>query len=81
MSYKRFADNVPLSVDNDFVRGIGQRLESALYKGIIKSVDASESERCRRFLQETPVDASRREELTKKMERLGAAKRELLQLY
>jgi hypothetical protein len=78
VAYKRYADNVPLCVDHDFVRGLGRRIHKALYEGLIKGDESYE--RCRRFLQESSVDASRREELNTKLARLNEGKRELLQM-
>jgi hypothetical protein len=78
VAYKRYADNIPLCVDYDFVRGLGRRIHKALYEGLIKGDESYE--RCRRFLQESSVDASRREELNTKLARLNEGKRELLQM-
>ena len=78
VAYKRFADNIPLAVDHDFVRGLGRRIHKALYEGLIKGNDSYE--RCKRFLQESAVDASRREELNTKLARLNDGKRELMMM-
>ncbi|KAH8110473.1 P-loop containing nucleoside triphosphate hydrolase protein [Phellopilus nigrolimitatus] len=80
VSYKRFVDNVPLAIDYDFVQGLGRDIQDALYKSIIQgSGDARE--RCKAFLQESPLVSAQRENLQRRYERLEIAKGELMGIW
>ncbi|KAF8216900.1 hypothetical protein K438DRAFT_2007645 [Mycena galopus ATCC 62051] len=77
VAYKRIADNVPLAIDHELVRGVGRDLLPALYRGL--GVNGSDGTRiCREFAQESPSVAGKREELVKRLERLESASRELV---
>ena len=82
VSYKRFTDMVPMTIDQELLRGLdwNRGVHSALVEGL--EVTGAESfERSRSFLQEPPDIQSRREDLMKKLERLRLAKRELQNLF
>lgn len=68
---------VPTAIDNEAVRGLERNLEQVLRDGLqLTGTDAHE--RCAAMLQEAPVVAARRSELTRKLDRLRTAKVELL---
>ncbi|KAI6128075.1 P-loop containing nucleoside triphosphate hydrolase protein [Pisolithus croceorrhizus] len=76
VAYKRFVDMVPLAVDYEMVRGMERGLDQALLEGLqITGEDAHQ--RCTAMLQEPAAIASKRQELSKKLERLRAARTEL----
>ncbi|KAL4066185.1 P-loop containing nucleoside triphosphate hydrolase protein [Scleroderma citrinum] len=78
VAYKRFVDMVPLAIDNEAVRGLERNLEQVLRDGLqLTGIDAHE--RCAAMLEEFPAVVARRSELTRKLERLKAAKVELRQ--
>ena len=82
VSYKRFTDMVPMTIDQELLRGLDwdRGVRTALVEGL--GVTGSDShERSRRFLQEPPDIQSRREDLEKRLERLKLAKRELQSLF
>ncbi|KAI6044500.1 P-loop containing nucleoside triphosphate hydrolase protein [Pisolithus marmoratus] len=79
VAYKRFVDMVPLAIDYEMVRGIERGLNGALLDGLqLTGEDAHE--RCAAMLQEPAAIASKRQELSKKLERLRAARTELKRL-
>ncbi|KAI6107743.1 P-loop containing nucleoside triphosphate hydrolase protein [Pisolithus croceorrhizus] len=79
VAYKRFVDMVPLAIDYEMVRGMERGLDQALLEGLhITGKDAHE--RCAAMLQEPAAIASKRLELSKKLERLRAARTELKRL-
>ncbi|KAI6119116.1 P-loop containing nucleoside triphosphate hydrolase protein [Pisolithus croceorrhizus] len=79
VAYKRFVDMVPLAIDYEMVRGLERGLNQALLEGLhITGKDAHE--RCAAMLQEPAATASRRRELSKKLERLRVARTELKRL-
>jgi len=80
VAYKRFGDNIPKQIDNDFIRGFEKDLHMTLM-GMEITVET-----CRKWLQESPANTKRREELLGKKarfesarEKLGPAVRALLQ--
>ncbi|KAK0479205.1 P-loop containing nucleoside triphosphate hydrolase protein [Armillaria novae-zelandiae] len=77
VAYKRFADNVPLVVDHDLVRGFDKGLLGMLYEklGILGE---NGKRMCSELTQENPLVVSRREELMKKLARLQSASEELM---
>ncbi|KAG5651890.1 hypothetical protein H0H81_007047 [Sphagnurus paluster] len=79
VAYKRFADNVPLAIDHELVYGIERGVLQVLNGGL--GINSIEGHRiCKDLAQENPTIAGRREELTKKLERMHAASRQLLQI-
>ncbi|KDR69882.1 hypothetical protein GALMADRAFT_145261 [Galerina marginata CBS 339.88] len=77
VAYKRFADNVPLAIDLELVRGVEQDLLPILFSGL--GINGPEGDKiCKDFAQESPQVADRRTDLLKKLERLENAHRELL---
>ncbi|KAK0499138.1 P-loop containing nucleoside triphosphate hydrolase protein [Armillaria luteobubalina] len=77
VAYKRFADNVPLAIDYDLVRGLHRGLLGTLSERL--GIYGSNGQAiCKEFAQESPQIAGRREELMKKLERLQSASEELL---
>ncbi|KAK0460501.1 P-loop containing nucleoside triphosphate hydrolase protein [Desarmillaria tabescens] len=77
VAYKRFADNIPLAIDYDLVRGVDRGLLATLSKQL-GIYGANGQAICKEFAQESPQVAGRREELTKKLERLQSASEELM---
>ena len=80
VAYKRFVDNVPMTIDRALLRGVKVDLESVLFNGL----DISGSEgynRCRLLLSEPEDVFARRNELQKKCKRLAKGKEELLQAF
>ncbi|KAI6107747.1 P-loop containing nucleoside triphosphate hydrolase protein [Pisolithus croceorrhizus] len=76
VAYKRFVDMVPLAIDYEMVRGLERGLDETLLEGLqITGKDAYE--RCVAMLQEPAAIASKRRELSMKMERLRVARTEL----
>lgn len=79
VAYKRFVDQVALTVDHGLVRGLGRELQKALFDGL--GVGGPDGYRnCQELLQEPPSTANRREELSKRRERLATARKELMEL-
>lgn len=80
MAYKRFVDNVPKVIDEQFVLGIARGLQDALASGLgLDSHDAHE--RCAKWLAEPPRVAEKREKLVARQKRLLAAQDELLDVF
>ena len=74
VAYKRFVDNVPITIDRTLLRGVKVGLESGLFNGL----DITESEgykRFRLFLSEPEDVFARRNKLQKKYNRMAKAKR------
>ena len=79
VAYKRFADNVPLVIDHELVRGIERSVLSILNTGLgINGPDGLKI--CKDLAQESHSVANRREELTKKLDSMDIASEELLKL-
>ncbi|KAI6014082.1 hypothetical protein PISMIDRAFT_212315 [Pisolithus microcarpus 441] len=79
VSYKRFVDAVCMSIDHEAVRGVERGLDRALWDGLEVTGPGAE-ERCAAMFLEPASTAGRRQELTRKLERLTMAKGELRQL-
>ena len=80
VAYKRYADNVPLAIDRDYLRAFGKGIEDHLIMALgLSSPDARE--RAQLYLQEARDVVQQREELNKRLERVENARRELLELY
>ncbi|KAL0573674.1 hypothetical protein V5O48_008286, partial [Marasmius crinis-equi] len=79
VAYKRFVDYVPSVVDYMLIRGLERDLLPAIFERLrIHSAEGPEI--CREFAEENGVIADKREELTKKLERLQVAGQELTRL-
>ncbi|EGO00516.1 hypothetical protein SERLA73DRAFT_71538 [Serpula lacrymans var. lacrymans S7.3] len=79
VSYKRFADIIPMAVDHDLVLGLEKGIQKAIIEDLqLTGPDAQE--RCRLLLQEQSSIRVRREELERKRERLNTAKEEIRHL-
>lgn len=79
VAYKRFADNIPLAIDHELVRGITRNILSILNTGL--GINGRDGLRiCKELAQENPRVSSLREELRKKLERLDDASQELLKV-
>ncbi|KAG6897505.1 hypothetical protein C0992_000935 [Termitomyces sp. T32_za158] len=79
VAYKRFADNVPLAIDHELVWGIERNALEKLNIGL--GINAKDGDQiCRDLAQESIGIALRREELTKKLERMNLAMQQLLQI-
>ncbi|KAI0042655.1 hypothetical protein FA95DRAFT_1610025 [Auriscalpium vulgare] len=80
VAYKRFVDNVPMTIDQTLLRGLSSGLEGALFNGL--GVNGPKGyENCRRLLQEPPDVMERRKELQKRQDRLLSAKDELEMVF
>jgi hypothetical protein len=51
VAYKRFSDNVPLSVDREILRGIDADIGQALFRGLGLGGESG-PQKCRELLQE-----------------------------
>ena len=70
---------VRTAIDDEAIRGLERNLEQTLRDGLqLTAPDAHE--RCALMLQELPAIAAKRQETTRKLERLQAARAELRQL-
>ena len=79
VAYKRFADNIPLAIDMELVRGVERGMLKELYSKLgITGEDGTRI--CRELAQESPQIADKRADLVKKLERLETASAQLLQL-
>ncbi|KIM36795.1 hypothetical protein M413DRAFT_448928 [Hebeloma cylindrosporum] len=79
VAYKRFADNIPLAIDDVLVRGLERGILQALYTGL--GVNGPDGHRiCKELAQESPQVSDRRLDLGKKLERLEIASEELLSI-
>lgn len=77
VAYKRFADNIPLAIDLELVRGLEQGIHSSLYTHVgVSGPDATSV--CQRMAEDFPAVARDRADLLKKLERLESASKELL---
>jgi len=80
VAYKRFVDNVPMTIDRALLRGVKVGLESVLFNDL--DISGSEGHnRCRLLLSESEDVFARRNELQKKCDRLAKGKEELLQAF
>ncbi|KAI6040078.1 P-loop containing nucleoside triphosphate hydrolase protein [Pisolithus marmoratus] len=79
VAYMRFIDMVPLAIDYEMVRGIERGLDEALLDGLQLTGDDAR-ERCAAMLRESSTTTSKRQEVSKKLERLRAARAELKRL-
>jgi len=79
VAYKRFADTVPLAIDQRYIRAFDETIQSALVTGLsISSPDARD--RCAAWLAESQAVVRQRAELLDRKTRLAEAKRELLEV-
>ncbi|KAF8911682.1 P-loop containing nucleoside triphosphate hydrolase protein [Gymnopilus junonius] len=77
VAYKRFADNVPLAIDFELVRGVERDVLMGLYASL--GVNGVNGQRiCEELAQESVQVADKRADLKKKLERLEGASGELL---
>ncbi|KAI0705266.1 P-loop containing nucleoside triphosphate hydrolase protein [Cerioporus squamosus] len=82
VAYKRFTDNIPMSIDYELVLGLDrdQALEKALRKGL--GIGGADSyAQCAEYIREPRQIGERREELLKKRERLETARRQLTEVW
>lgn len=80
VAYKRFVDNVPMSIDRTMLRGMSVGLEGALLRGL--AISAPDGyQRCRVLLSEPEDIIERRGELQKRLERLISARKELVDAF
>ena len=79
VAYKRFADSVPLAIDYEVVRGAEMGILQILYTNLeINGPDGYHI--CQELAQESSNVADKRNELSKKLERLEQASHELFSL-
>ena len=79
VAYKRFADNIPLAVDYELVQGIERDVLKILYMRL--GINGPDGQRIAKELaQESAQVADKRQDLSKKLERLQIASTELLEL-
>ncbi|KAG6850610.1 hypothetical protein C0991_000268, partial [Blastosporella zonata] len=78
-AYKRFVDNIPLAVDYELIWGVERDVLAALNIGL--GINGENGDRiCKELAQENVSVAGRREELSKKLERMHAASQHLLRI-
>ncbi|KAF8957357.1 P-loop containing nucleoside triphosphate hydrolase protein [Flammula alnicola] len=76
VAYKRFADNIPLAIDFELVRGVERDLLPELYTHL--GINGPNGDAiCKDLAQESRKTAERRLDLHKKLERLESARLEL----
>ena len=79
VAYKRFADNIPLAIDYELVQGIERDVLKFLDMRL--GINGPEGQRIAKELaQESAQVADKRQDLSKKLERLQSASIELLEL-
>ncbi|KAG6828831.1 hypothetical protein H0H87_000659 [Tephrocybe sp. NHM501043] len=79
VAYKRFTDNIPRAIDHELIRGVERNVLIALNTGL--GINSDNGDRiCKELSQENASIANRREELTKKLERMQSASQQLLQI-
>ncbi|KAH9485775.1 Interferon-induced GTP-binding protein Mx2 [Psilocybe cubensis] len=76
VAYKRFADNVPLSIDRELVKGLTRDLLKKISDDLGTNT-ARGYEISKEFALESPQVADRRADLEKKLERLESAQKQL----
>ncbi|KAH7099991.1 P-loop containing nucleoside triphosphate hydrolase protein [Auriculariales sp. MPI-PUGE-AT-0066] len=80
VAYKRYVDNVPLAIDQEYLRGF----ERGIHKHLIEALGVSSTDartKAESYLQEAPDIIQQRTELLTRLERLENARREFLELY
>ncbi|TFY77283.1 hypothetical protein EWM64_g6731 [Hericium alpestre] len=76
VAYKRFVDNVPMTLDQALVLDISKGLDKVIFQGLgVNGEDFAES--CRRFLAEPESIRTQRQQLVRKKERLLSARTEI----
>jgi len=82
VAYKRFVDNVPMTIDQELLRGLDcdRGIENALLDGLGVGGPTGH-QRCLELLQEPSNIMIRREDLSKKLKRLETAKTQLMELF
>ncbi|RXW23695.1 hypothetical protein EST38_g2159 [Candolleomyces aberdarensis] len=79
LAYKRVADNIPLAVDHELVRGIERDVLKILYGRL--GINGPDGHRIAKELAtESPQIADKRQDLMKRLERLQIATNELLEI-
>ncbi|KAJ2922810.1 hypothetical protein H1R20_g14302, partial [Candolleomyces eurysporus] len=79
VAYKRVADNIPLAVDQELVRGIERDILKILYGRL--GINGPDGHRIAKELaMESPQIADKRQDLMNKLERLRIATQELLEI-
>ncbi|KAG9122986.1 hypothetical protein FRC07_000399, partial [Ceratobasidium sp. 392] len=79
VAYKRFADNVPLAIDQRFIHAFDETISLTLVAGL--SISAQDArERCAAWLAESQAVIRQRTELLDRKARLAEAKKELLEV-
>ncbi|KAG9308178.1 P-loop containing nucleoside triphosphate hydrolase protein [Chiua virens] len=79
VSYKRFADMVPMAIDHEMVLGIQKGIDKAIQEGL-EITGPNGYERCKGMLEERIGVVTARQEILEKMKRLRAARQELKRL-
>ncbi|KAA1470471.1 hypothetical protein DENSPDRAFT_774675 [Dentipellis sp. KUC8613] len=80
VAYKRFVDNVPMTLDQSLVLGILDGLDGVIFRGLgVNGEDAYEN--CRRLLAEPEERRAVRGRLERRKERLLGAQRELEEVF
>ncbi|KAG8796640.1 hypothetical protein FRC12_013632 [Ceratobasidium sp. 428] len=79
VAYKRFADNIPLAIDQRFIHAFDETISVTLVAGL--SISAQDArERCAAWLAESQAVVRQRAELLDRKSRLTEAKKELLEI-
>ncbi|KAI0048161.1 hypothetical protein FA95DRAFT_1118899 [Auriscalpium vulgare] len=79
VAYRRFTDMIALAIDHELAFGLERNLVPALFAGLmITGPDGMAI--CQDYVQEQPHISAKREDYQRKLDRLTAARSELLQL-
>lgn len=79
MAFKRFTDNIPLAVDYELVQGVERDILKTAYGRL--GINGPDGARIAKELaQESAQIADKRQDLSKKLERLKVASAELLEI-
>lgn len=70
VAYKRFTDNVPLAIDQEFIKGVERGREETLYSGL-KLSGPDRHKIARELVHEPGGIAAQREQLQKKLVRVS----------
>lgn len=76
VAFKRFVDNVPMTIDLELVRGVEKDILHVLYSHLAINGPKGDAI-CKELAQESRKIAERRADLQKKLERLESARFEL----
>ncbi|QRV92126.1 dynamin central region protein [Ceratobasidium sp. AG-Ba] len=79
VAYKRFADNIPLAIDQRYINAFDETVSVALFTGLAIG-DEGARDKCAAWLAESQAVVRQRAELQDRKSRLAEARRELLEV-